>query len=736
MLGARELARRLDLLAAKRPTGMADPVRVACAAAALDESQTRRLRPKSLITDGVFSGRRGRRGLRARGPEAETRSHPGSPNASTESSPLAMLSGTKIWTGSKQHDAGRCNGPGRRTRTRQREEPDRRNRGAGTHRRDESPPGSRRSIGETEPDRASRASIEQARYGSRSPCRRRPPSLSMGGGATPVGAVPATSWRPVTGTVTARVTAAIVRPSTGGVVLFDAWPEPGRGPSRCRCAGAWTPPPERRRSLTASATCSGSIPAQVRSSSTPARRHDQLHRPDKRGETTGLEPPDHPARPAPAGRGRLAGGRAGIGRRYTSASAGTGRRLRLLDHRSRPQRRRPGSASATSAPSPLPATTPPTQPTFRPARSRSATSTPADSPRPGQMAAAAGAKHRARHDRGRLGPHYVWTQAHVVIHRGQLCVGPPALGTDQHEVLARRQRSGPPTPPAPPFVRSRSPNARTGSTSGSHSRRHCITASRATRRHRCTCRADLASSHCTTDRSATNGTIRSTPNSVSFWTIVSERPPFSTAKPTATTGSRSGHLNDIAHRLNQVPETARPPPAGSVADGQRVTGAQAQRPLKVVPIVPASTGASTSATSTCGPDRASPATDSKSAHRNAVRIRPSRLSLGSATSSPRSSASRRTSSSCSSVRSSGTSTTSWTSRSPRPRPLTWGTPRPAAAPPHPSRSLGDHDVLGAVEGLVLQPGPSAAWVNGTCSSWSRSLPLRWNRGWGRTLVCT
>ena len=59
-----------------------------------------------------------------------------------------------------------------------------------------------------------------------------------------------------------------------------------------------------------------------------------------------------------------------------------------------------------------------------------------------------------------------------------------------------------------------------------------------------------------------------------------------------------------------------------------------------------------------------------------ARTRPLRRAPGAATSSPREAAYWRRSSSCSGVRSVGVATSTWTKRSPRPRPRRCGTPRP------------------------------------------------------------
>ena len=89
--------------------------------------------------------------------------------------------------------------------------------------------------------------------------------------------------------------------------------------------------------------------------------------------------------------------------------------------------------------------------------------------------------------------------------------------------------------------------------------------------------------------------------------------------------------------------------------------------------------------------------------RRAERILPNSPSRCGATCSPRSSASLRTRSACSDVRSSGTSTTKRISRSPRPLPCKWGH---AFAGQHHLRpglgAPGYHDLLDAVQGLIVE----------------------------------
>src|SRR5690606_17237894 len=100
-------------------------------------------------------------------------------------------------------------------------------------------------------------------------------------------------------------------------------------------------------------------------------------------------------------------------------------------------------------------------------------------------------------------------------------------------------------------------------TVGSQTLRHCIAALRATSARRAVWRRALAASQRTTLRSAANGTIRSTPSSVSFWTVNSGRSPLTRANATVRAGTGRG--------------SATTSPTGSTS-GPAVSRAGRQRP--------------------------------------------------------------------------------------------------------------------------------------------------------------
>ncbi|MCE2513126.1 MAG: hypothetical protein J4F50_11395 [Acidimicrobiia bacterium] len=190
MLSARELARRLDLLAARKPTG-SDPVRLA--RGGRSASLKRLFRPKSLITAGAFAvsvvaafALGSRSGTPAPLPETPAPISAEDPIDAADPGPDPVAEPNP-------------NGPTPLT-----EEPE--------------------LTVETglvdEPDPIEKAdtavTIQEAAA-----------VLEYGGRRYAVGAagdfVETGDWD-----CDGRVTAAIVRPRTGGVVLFDAWPEPGK----------------------------------------------------------------------------------------------------------------------------------------------------------------------------------------------------------------------------------------------------------------------------------------------------------------------------------------------------------------------------------------------------------------------------------------------------------------------------------------------------------------------------
>ena len=147
----------------------------------------------------------------------------------------------------------------------------------------------------------------------------------------------------------------------------------------------------------------------------------------------------------------------------------------------------------------------------------------------------------------------------------------------------RRRRGRRARRPAAPATSANVADA--GSTSGSHVRRHCMAA----------CAGDVGQPvglarrpwprpTARRERSATNGTMRSTPSSVSFCTASSGRSPLTSANATVIGGRRPGVDHDVAGRLEvRAGGQPRRPPAP--APSPTVTGspgAQPQDPRQVV----------------------------------------------------------------------------------------------------------------------------------------------------------
>ena len=189
-------------------------------------------------------------------------------------------------------------------------------------------------------------------------------------------------------------------------------------------------------------------------------------------------------------------------------------------------------------------------------------------------------------------------------------------------------------------------------------------------------------------------------------------------------------------------EPARPPPPAPSRHRERVAGRRRSDPVEVVAVVVAELGARRGRRRRRGGPSRRRARSGRglggTAYLNAERIRRRSPSSAGATSSPRSSASWRSSSSCSSVE---------VGRACRPRPApagrpgpgprTWGTPRPRSRNTRPvwvprgtTRSSAPSSVSNA------RCAPSAAWVNGTCSSWTQVVALALEASWGRTRTWT
>ena len=211
--------------------------------------------------------------------------------------------------------------------------------------------------------------------------------------------------------------------------------------------------------------------------------------------------------------------------------------------------------------------------------------------------------------------------------------------------------------------------------SGSQQRRLCIAASRATTAAAAPPRGPLRPrSHRTTDRSATKGTD---PVDAELGELLhdplgplalhqGERHRDRRDRPA---GPRRSDRRAPAAAPNRAGRHA-PAPSDSV---ERVAGAEPQHPGEVVLVVGARARAGRGRRRRrAGPPRpVGPAI-----YRKAERILPRNPVSAGATSSPRSAASWRSRSSSAASRLGGVSTTTCTSRSPRPRPCTWGTPRP------------------------------------------------------------
>ena len=162
----------------------------------------------------------------------------------------------------------------------------------------------------------------------------------------------------------------------------------------------------------------------------------------------------------------------------------------------------------------------------------------------------------------------MWAKAHTERGGGQFGIAPPTFGADEHrgggqrEGLATRDRqrqagaaatAGPaiaaaarPANASAGAAATTSANATGPSTAGTHARRLCIAAWRATSRRRSSWRPALAGAQRTMQRSVVITTTRSTPASVSFWTAHSGCSPLVRAKATVRAGAGRGLPDDVA----------------------------------------------------------------------------------------------------------------------------------------------------------------------------------------------
>ena len=230
MLSARELARRLDLLAAKKPTG-SFPVRVAGRGRRL--SFKGRLRPKSLVTAGAFAV--AVIAAFALGSRGEPKTQPQEPSATMSPEDPAGAADSGASQGIEPGPAGESTPNEAAAATESRV--------VGGTGQDTAPSPMDEASKATTPspmDEASKATTPSPIDGTAQVVEPSPTDgadtpvsiqeaaavLEHGGRRYAVGAagdfVETGDWD-----CDGRVTAAIVRPSTGGIVLFDAWPEPG-----------------------------------------------------------------------------------------------------------------------------------------------------------------------------------------------------------------------------------------------------------------------------------------------------------------------------------------------------------------------------------------------------------------------------------------------------------------------------------------------------------------------------
>ena len=131
-----------------------------------------------------------------------------------------------------------------------------------------------------------------------------------------------------------------------------------------------------------------------------------------------------------------------------------------------------------------------------------------------------------------------------------------------------------------------------------------MAASRATFTSRAWAAPALAASQRTTERAASNGAMRSTPSSVSFWTTSSGLAPFTSANATPTAGDGRSATTHVAGELGRPrrpcgPAAQRPAPSPTMS-GVAVADAPDASQVVVVGVVAARADRGRS-TNTSGP---------------------------------------------------------------------------------------------------------------------------------------
>ena len=229
-LSARELARRLDLLAAKRASG-AEPIRAV--GGSVRDGLKRRCRPKSLLAAGAVAAAvvvAFALGSRSRGPEPSAIAPAAAPGQAPGN---ADMTGPGLIDGSGSIDrsglideSGPVTGPGLIDGSGLIDGADLID-GAGPA--DQGTAGALDGPSDTSGDASSLApapAANDARTDTPVSLQEAAAVLEHGGRRYAVGAtgdfVETGDWD-----CDGQATAAIVRPSTGGVVLFDIWPDPG-----------------------------------------------------------------------------------------------------------------------------------------------------------------------------------------------------------------------------------------------------------------------------------------------------------------------------------------------------------------------------------------------------------------------------------------------------------------------------------------------------------------------------
>ena len=254
---------------------------------------------------------------------------------------------------------------------------------------------------------------------------------------------------------------------------------------------------------------------------------------------------------------------------------------------------------------------------------------------------AVGGHQGGRDERRRLDAQHRVAEIDRASGSGQLVGIPASFGSDRHRVVVSGElaRAGLGESPRPRQRGARQRGDRS-TISGTYTRRLCCSGLGGDPAQAGNDFAARSSFHRTTERRLSSSTMRSMPISVAFCTSHSGRSDLGTTTAERERDGGRGFDGDLVDRLDRVPgDTAGAPPTGAVGDRDRVAVASAQHSQQVMGGVVVEHGSCD-----VGDEEVRHGSPQHRVHEKADLIFENRPLSGGATSSPRCSAKRRSSS--------------------------------------------------------------------------------------------